>query len=331
MVLARRLPCSMLPVCRLSCHTNAVPSLKIRPVSSGPSSELAALHKRLDIAANERAALQQQLSLLLEHAGQVTKQMELLTRATHNPANSETLLQSRASRLGGERDLCGALSKNKPSEFRPLRKEVLDQPTHVSQVGNRDLFSLAMHGKHSAHKERLLREIMQVDSVTWEEAHVKLSDIDVANEQYYWFQTMLYRIGIMSAVSSAAGAIALVFYPPVAEYYGVNVAGESLPDGVEDISEMTVNQVGSWTWGWMEPMIGVASFVLLCAQSGRAQMWKLNMRPYTEWMLRNRANRLAKLYPHYETGIVRDWAKHIPVTNMLSLPSYRRFLGFRRL
>lgn len=331
-VFARRLSSIMLPARRVLRPMNAYSSMTVRPVSSESSADLDALHKRLDIASNERAELQRQVSLLVQHSAQLTKHMELLTKGMQNPANSETLMQSRASRIRtADRDLCGSLKENKPADFRPLRHEVLDQPTHVSQVGNRDLFSLAMHGKHSAHKERLLREIMQVDGVTWEEAHDKLGEIDIANEKYYWLQTMVYRIGMTCAGTCALGGIALVFYPPVAEYYGVNVAGETLPEGVEHISQMTINQVGNWTWGWMEPMIGVASFVLLCAQFGRAQMWKLNMRPYTEYMLRSRANRLAKAYPNYERGIVRDWAKHIPVVNILSMPSYRRFLGFRRL
>ena len=32
------------------------------------------------------------------------------------------------------------------------------------------------------------------------------------------------------------------------------------------------NEVGTWTWTWMEPMIGTASFALLCAQFARAQV-----------------------------------------------------------
>merc|ERR1712187_678944 len=109
---------------------------------------------------------------------------------------------------------------------------------------------------------------------------------------------------------------------PVAEWYGVNVAGETLPDGVEQISSMTINQVGTWTWSWMEPMIGTASFVILCSQLARAQMWKLNMRPYTESMLRRRANRLARNYPEYDSGVVRAWAKHMPMVDSLTVPTF---------
>jgi hypothetical protein len=188
-----------------------------------------------------------------------------------------------------------------------------------------------MAGNHSANKERLIREIMQVDDVTWEEAHRRLDELDAYNERYYWGLTMPYRVAIMVATVSAVAGSAMVFYPPVAEVYGVNVAGEELPEGVKDISEMTINQVGTWTWGWMEPMIGTASFVILCSQVCRAQMWKLNMRPYTEQMLRSRANSLAKNYPEYDSGIVRAWAKHMPMVNSFMMPNYRRNLGWKRI
>lgn len=219
----------------------------------------------------------------------------------------------------------------KRTAFRPTLQEIHDQPTHVSQIGNVHLFMLANQGSHSANKERLIREIMQVDGATWEDAHLKLHQMDEYNEQNYWRQTLPYRIGILGALVSGFAASAMVFYKPVAEIYGVQVAGESLPDDVDDISKMTTNQVGTWTWGWMEPMIGTASFVLLCSQFARAQMWKLNMRPYTENMLRGRANRLAKEYPQYDQGIVRAWAKHMPMVNTMSFPTYRRYLGFQNL
>merc|ERR1711924_125278 len=122
------------------------------------------------------------------------------------------------------------------------------------------------------HKERLIREIIQQDGVSWEEAHCRLIEMDECNEENYWRQTFPYRLGILGAVVSAVAGSMMVFYSPVAEFYGTRIAGEELPEGVQHISDMTTNQVGTWTWSWMEPMIGTASFVILCSQFGRAQM-----------------------------------------------------------
>merc|ERR1711879_787210 len=108
-----------------------------------------------------------------------------------------------------------------------------------------------MKGNHSADKERLIREIMQVDNVSWEDAHKKFVEIDIYNEQFYWRQTLPYRIGIVGALVGGIAGTAMVFYAPVAELYGTQIAGESLPDDVEDISCLTTNQVGTWTWTWM--------------------------------------------------------------------------------
>lgn len=294
----------------------------MRNFSNGhTAADLSSVHKQLEIAAKERAELRSQVSSLVSHSQELTKQMEELSEVLSRNC-SQNLVHLHA---------IDEHVKQQRTGFRPLPKDVADQPTHVSQIGNVSLFELAMHGKHSANKERLIREIMQVDGLSWEDAHAKLNEMDVCNEEYYWRDTMPYRIGILGALFGAVAGTAMVFFRPVAQYYGLEIAGEDLPEGVEDISSMTVNQVGTWTWSWMEPMIGTASFVILCSQFARAQMWKLNMRPYTESMLRTRANRLAKEYPHYDAGIVRAWAKHMPMVNTLTVPTYRRNLGWRQV
>merc|ERR1719221_1282886 len=208
---------------------------------------------------------------------------------------------------------------------------VSHQPTHISQLSHGTVMQLALANNHSAHKERLLREIMQQEGVSWDDAHKRLNEMDVSNERNYWLLTMPYRVGIAAALSAAVASCVMVFYGPIVEAYACQVAGEGLPEGQEDVSAMTVNQVGTWSWSWMEPMIGTASFALLCLQFARAQAWKLNMRPYTESMLRYRADTLAGAFPQYERSVVRAWAKHLPKVKWNSLPNFRRFLGFKVL
>eukprot|EP00931_Biecheleriopsis_adriatica_P049679 TRINITY_DN28741_c0_g1_i1.p1 TRINITY_DN28741_c0_g1~~TRINITY_DN28741_c0_g1_i1.p1 ORF type:complete len:318 (+),score=57.82 TRINITY_DN28741_c0_g1_i1:115-1068(+) len=283
--------------------------------------DLRALRRQLETAEKERAELRGQVARLLEQSESMSKQMDALT----------TIIASHCSQ--NLMDIQSANASVQPSraDFRPLRDDILNQPNHVSQIGNRPLFELAVQGSHSANKERLIREIMAVDGLSWEEAHDRLEDMDEFNEQYYWLQTLPYRVAIFAAVIAACTGTAMVFYGPVAELYGTNVAKEELPDSFKEVSEMTTNQIGTWTWSWMEPMIGTASFVILCSQVARAQMWKLNMRPYTEQMLRARADRLAGQFPQYDRGIVRAWAKHLPMVSTFTWPTYRRHLGWRHL
>lgn len=299
------------------------------------------LRKQVDGITVEQAKLQQQMSTLLRQTQDLGIQLETLSKAI---APGQNLLRSRSVN-SDYLQRCGTVPAADPEsareeakqwhdrllQFRPVIDEVAWMPTHVSQIGNVPLFQLSVHGSHSAQKEQLIREIMRVEGVTWEDAHGKLIEMDLDNEKYYWRQTLPYRIGILTAVLGGTLGTLMVFCKPVAELYGTCIAGEALPEGVEDISSMTTNQVGTWTWSWMEPMIGVASFVILCSQFARGQMWKLNMRPYTENMLRGRANRLAGMHPQYDNGVVRAWAKHLPMANSFSAPSYRRNLGWKAL
>jgi len=288
------------------------------------SSEAAAVKEVVSALKSEHLELREQMSALTKQCAGLTDQVQglnalLRSQDFHSPKN---LMERQAIAEGREEH---------PSrrDFRPSISMVANQPTHVSQLDNEVLVQLGLQGSHPAHKERLLREIMFVDGVTWEAAHERLMEMDIYNEKYYWLCSMPYRIGIVVSIVGACSAAVMVFYKPVVEGYATAVVGEGLPEGVESISTMTTNQVGAWSWNWMEPMIGTASFALLCCQFARAQAWKLNMRPYTESMQRWRANRLAGHYPQYDQSIVRAWAKHLPMVKANFFPNYRRFLGFK--
>jgi hypothetical protein len=55
----------------------------------------------------------------------------------------------------------------------------------------------------------------------------------------------------------------------------------------------TFLEVGSWSWGWMEPPMGQLSFFLLCMAWARNQMLNIHVKPYTTWMMNKRASSLA--------------------------------------
>lgn len=270
-------------------------------------------------AQTDRPELKAKISRL---ESQIEKQMEMLKLQGDRleqltkmvVTSSGNLLDMHAAKHGT------AVSRDR---FVPTLDLVADQVNHTMQLNNNTLASLAIVGDSFARKERLIREIMQVDKCSWDEAHEKLIEMDEYNERYYWFETIPYRVGMSAAAFGVIASILLVFHKPTAKLYATEVAGEDLPED-KDITTMTTNQVGAWTWEWMEPMIGVASFVILCLQCARSQMLKLRMSAYTAWMLKNRADRLTQQYPQYTGAIVRAWAIMLPRVSFSFFPAWKR-------
>jgi len=257
--------------------------------------------------------------------GQVAEFTLLCTQLTVQVENLKDLLEKQSCKNLLQLQEVGT-GKATRTNFRPTQDMVGHQVNHVCQWNDDTLAQLAMGGDTYAQRERLIREIMQVDGCSWDRAHDKLIEMDEFNEQRYMAYTLPYRIGVSAALLAAIGSVLMVFQRSCAQLYGEKVAGEELPEGVKDTSEMTINQVGTWTWSWMEPMIGTASFVLLCLQFARAQSVKMNLRPYTETMLRWRANRVASQYPQYDGSMVRVWSRDLPVVNWNFNPMYKRHM-----
>lgn len=214
-------------------------------------------------------------------------------------------------------------------EVRPSVRTAQMQPTHISEMAHSTLAHLALSGNHFAHRERMIREIMSVDNVTWEKAHDVLAEMDEYKERHYWYVTMPYRFGIVTATFFGIASCFLVFHPATAYWYGRQIANEDLPEDKPDISAMTINQVGTWTWQWMEPMIGTASFVLLCAQFMRGQYLKLNMKSFLDIMESRKATMLADRYKLYDRSMVRTWAKPLPRAKPNFFPIFERTTGMR--
>lgn len=285
------------------------------------------LHNLLTEVAQNNLLLKSQLNSLTSDVHSLTSDVHSLTGDVHSllvNMSADVGFRSRTQREGARG--CGAQSRK---AVRPSLTTAIMQPAHVSELGHCSLAELAMDGNHSAQRERLLREIMCVENCSWEEAHDKLEELDVHKEKFYWFETMPYRIGMAVALGGALGATLLVFWRPLAYFYGTEIAGEELPEGVKDIGDLTTNQVGTWTWSWMEPMIGTASFVLLCCQFMRAHAVRMNLKPYNEYLLQWRADRCAQRFPQYDRSMVRAWAKHMPRVGLSLFPIYERQCGFK--
>jgi len=175
----------------------------------------------------------------------------------------------------------------------------------MSELSNETLVILAEQGSHEACRERLIRNVMCVDNIEWLEAKSVVDKMKKDNEKVLPLIKMPYRVAILGAAVTGFGCIPMVFDRTTAIWFNKYFVTTEVPDP-GDIQ--TVLEVGSWTWNWMEPPLGVGSFMLLSMQVIRAQMLNMDLKPYTAWVHSYRSSRLAKLYPQYHDDIVKEYA-----------------------
>mmetsp|Transcript_3192 Transcript_3192/g.3603 ORF Transcript_3192/g.3603 Transcript_3192/m.3603 type:complete len:257 (+) Transcript_3192:116-886(+) len=190
----------------------------------------------------------------------------------------------------------------------PSEEEARDMPRKFRNCTNDTVFNLSVHGIHGARRERLVREIMMVDGVDWAPARQKANEMDKANDKGAWLVHLPYHIGVGMGFSGALIAVPLVFHQPTVFWFAktvVELSDEEIPDPKE---LETFWQVGSFSWEYMEPMLGTLSFVLLGLQFMRAQMQHIQLTPYSDFIQQWRANRLAEQYPQYSRRIVMEFS-----------------------
>lgn len=186
------------------------------------------------------------------------------------------------------------------------------QPRKFRECDNEALFVMSVNGEYGARKERLVREIMRVDKIAWREAREKVDgEINKNNDAYAFLVRAPYLVGVWSGLIASVTAPPLVFSRPVAAWFNEQFVFEDVPDGGIEALD-SIWKVGNWTWGWMEPYLGTASFVLLGLQFTRINMQRLHWKPYTERVLEWRANRLARQYPQYNEAIVKEFSEADP-------------------
>jgi hypothetical protein len=70
----------------------------------------------------------------------------------------------------------------------------------------------------------------------------------------------------------------------------------------------TTLEIGSWTWGWMEPPLGQLSFFLLTLQFARSQMQNMGASTFTDWRKGRRAEKVVAAFPQYNSRVVYAYA-----------------------
>jgi hypothetical protein len=176
---------------------------------------------------------------------------------------------------------------------------------HPSEMSNELLIQLAYSGDFAACEERLIREIMAVDYLSWEDASKVMLKMKEDNQSGMLMIRTPYKVGLFTSIFAGAASLPMVFSLKTALWFNEDYVTTDVPEP-RDLE--TFLEVGSWTWNWMEPPLGTISFVLLCLQFARNQMSNLGWQPYTGRAQQARAARLVAKYPKYCPVIVSRFA-----------------------
>ena len=152
-------------------------------------------------------------------------------------------------------------------------------PTAYADYSNHVLLMLSAHGDDQAIRERMVRDVVTVDNVDHAGAQQGVSDIEQAAKSGLSISRLPYRVGIAGALIAGFGSIPMCFDLHTVLWFNE----QYVTMDVEDAKNLeTWLEVGSWSWNWMEPPLGQASFFLLCLQYSRDQMKNIGMKTYTE-------------------------------------------------
>jgi hypothetical protein len=177
-------------------------------------------------------------------------------------------------------------------------------PTTYNDMSNEMLTIMAVDGDYKAKQERLIRNIMAVDNVEWEQAHTKFIEIQSFNRAGLGIYKLPFYSGFTVAMLAGTISFPMIFHLDTVKWFNELYVTTEVPPP-EDLE--TPLEVGGWAWNWMEPPLGQLSFAILCLQFARGQMLNLNKQPYTTWVKSHRGERLSKKYVQYSSDIVSDF------------------------
>ena len=179
-------------------------------------------------------------------------------------------------------------------------------PRFYYEFPNETLLLMAASGDHEARRERLTREIMFVDKVSWDAAAPAVNAITRATHNKIWLQKAPFRLVIWTALLAGFASFPLCFNLEIAKAFNdaCVTAEVAAPEDLE-----TWLEVGSWTWNWMEPPLGQISFFILCLQLARDQGANIGKKSMSEILTATRALNVAKQFPQYNDKIVQDFVE----------------------
>jgi len=197
-------------------------------------------------------------------------------------------------------------SDSRFQENKPTIEYAKALPQSFSVMRHEQIIQLCVEGSYEARREALIRNVMSIDDIEYEEAVKKVKEIAEENRSSMAIEYFPYQAGMTIALGSGLFSFPLIFSKDVAIWFNNAFVTTDVPD-IKDLE--TIWEVGSWTWGWMEPALGQASFVLLVLQFARAQAIKLGIKPYGDAMLSRRSKRLQRQYPDYNAMFISWFAE----------------------
>jgi len=176
-------------------------------------------------------------------------------------------------------------------------------PRSFSSMRHEQIIQLCVEGSHQARREALVRNVMTIDNIEHDDAVKVVSKISEENRKLMYLEYLPYHTGIAAASIFGAFSFPMIFSKDVVLWFNEGYVTADVP-GKEDLE--TILEVGSFSWSWMEPIIGQASFIFLVLQFMRSQAINLGLKPYGDKILGVRSQRMIKKYPQYDP-IFLEW------------------------
>ena len=155
-------------------------------------------------------------------------------------------------------------------------------------------------------RECIVRNVMDVDQIEYDEALKVFKEIAKTNREGMLSAALPFYVGFGASFTGGIVSIPLVFNLKTVEWFNEAYVTAELPPP-EDLE--TWLEVGSASWGWMEPVLGHISFFLLCMQFARSQLQNLGLRPYYHWQQERRAAYLVEKYPQYDAEFLANFSR----------------------
>ena len=121
-------------------------------------------------------------------------------------------------------------------------------PKHYNEMPNGVLLTMAASGDQQAREERVIREIMSVDGIEWQDARVTFHKILTANRNGLFLATLPYKVGIFASFTAGMLSFPMIFHLDTVLVFNDYFVTTDVPD---DKDLETPLEVGSWAWNWM--------------------------------------------------------------------------------
>lgn len=179
-------------------------------------------------------------------------------------------------------------------------------PKTFASMTNEQVLQFAEMEIPEACRECIIRDIMVVDQIEYDDAMKIFKKIAETNRRGMQLYALPFYTGFGAAFTAGIFSVPLVFHLDMVNWFNDKFVTAEMPPP-EDV--VTALEVGSASWGWMEPILGQVSFFLLCMQFARSQLQNLGVRPYFNWQRNMRAEYLVTQFPEYDAEFLRNYSK----------------------